>query len=376
MRCEREAAVDAWARRGAGAPLGRGLSAHVDGCAVCGPRVAEIEQTRGWFADDVGDPSEERHDQIRFALMAAARGGAAEAPPAVASTGRRRLIAGGVAAGVAAAAAFALVFGGADAPAPVAQPVVELEAGARGHVAGGAPDMRYALQEGAATFRVPHLEQGQRYRVMAGDGVVEVRGTVFRVVVERDRLEAVSVSEGHVVVSLEGGVVADLRAGSSWSRPAPVVAAAEPVAPEPEVVELAEAGRPPTAAPVEPEPPRSRRAARAGRPAPARVASTLRPPPPEVAVTPPGAVEAEFAAAWGRFRAGDVDGAARAFDQLLTAAGLPGARRADVLYWSAEAHMRAGRTDVAAARARTLVEGYPGAWRAEDARRLLDRAGR
>jgi hypothetical protein len=394
MGCDREETLLSWERSGAGAPCPPELEAHAEGCGTCGPRLREVLSTRGWFADlPGGELPERRHEQMRFALMAAAR----NAKPASEPRRTRRLplvVAGGLA--LAAAAALLLAFfvgsspeGGAPA---VASATVELEDGARGHVVPPPSDVSYRLIEGGARFDVPRQREGTHYRVRAGEAVVEVRGTRFRLVVEDGHLASARVSEGHVVVSIDGRKVADLRAGDAWRRPPDELAAA------PADDDMAQAGAPGAGASPSAGDPGDRgaepgdvgaldrRARAAGgdhRPdrgsaptaadrAAARGASVVRPEP-ELPPAPAGFdADAAFTAAWRTLRGGDAAGAARDFDALL-AADLDHARRADVLYWSAEAHARAGHRDVAIARANQLLRAYPHAWRVRDARLLLDR---
>lgn len=82
-------------------------------------------------------------------------------------------------------------------------------------------------------------------------------------------------------------------------------------------------------------------------------------------------VDRAFHEAWQLRRAGRNDEAARAFDALLARRGL-GARRADVLYWSARAHEASGRRQLAVQRLEKLVRAHPRAWHAADGRRRLE----
>src|SRR5262249_46323811 len=81
-------------------------------------------------------------------------------------------------------------------------------------------------------------------------------------------------------------------------------------------------------------------------------------------------IDAAFSDAWKLYHSGRADAAAYAFDALL-GRGL-GARQSDVLYWSARAHLEAGRPDRAARLLEQLLRQYPEAWHAPKARSLLD----
>jgi hypothetical protein len=66
-----------------------------------------------------------------------------------------------------------------------------------------------------------------------------------------------------------------------------------------------------------------------------------------------------FAAAWSALRNHRAAEAARGFDRLLESSELDASRRADVLYWSAQAHRGIGDVSVAERRCRELLEGSP-----------------
>lgn len=93
-------------------------------------------------------------------------------------------------------------------------------------VQGSLQEESVRLHQGRLEIRVAKLGANQRFRVLAQDGEVEVRGTVFEVTVEHERLVAVSVSEGVVSVRLHGEAPVWLEAGASWrAQPAAPVEA-------------------------------------------------------------------------------------------------------------------------------------------------------
>lgn len=83
-------------------------------------------------------------------------------------------------------------------------------------VQGSLQDEAVRLHQGRLEIRVAKLGANQRFRVLSEDAEVEVRGTVFEVTVEHERLVAVSVSEGVVSVRRHGEAPVWLEAGSSW----------------------------------------------------------------------------------------------------------------------------------------------------------------
>lgn len=83
-------------------------------------------------------------------------------------------------------------------------------------VEGDEADDRVRLREGTASFDVVPLGPGQRFRVIVGDGEVEVRGTSFDVVADHDRLSDVRVRHGQVAVRTKERPDILLEAGEQW----------------------------------------------------------------------------------------------------------------------------------------------------------------
>jgi TolA-binding protein len=239
----------------AGAPE---ISAHLEACASCraawaGTR-ALIELAREL---PVALPPPARREEVRTAVLAAAAGLAHR--PA-----RRAWRVPGVA-GAAAAAAVAGYLAIARSPAPEiahhAHGTVRPHPGARYLVRSVAPDEVVALGDGAIDVEVEPLHPGERFRVVVGDAVLEVRGTAFTATARAEHLIAVAVAHGQVdLVPALGaalGAPATLTAGQSWhaavgaapAAPAPPIATASPVPPAPPIA---------TASPVPPAPPVAR----------------------------------------------------------------------------------------------------------------------
>ena len=81
-------------------------------------------------------------------------------------------------------------------------------------------------------------------------------------------------------------------------------------------------------------------------------------------------VDARFHTAWQLLGAGHAAAAATALDGLL-GDKLDEARRADVLFWSAQAHATAGQLPRARERLETLLRDHPSSWHRADAEDLL-----
>ncbi len=206
---------------------------HLDGCAACrerraglaeaielarrlptiAPSGAELDQSRAELLTRVAD-LEERGGRGVWALFRR------EDPP----FGRGRVWPWALG-----AAAAALLIGLATVALRELDPpemqgrgsVVEIEPARFEHeltrsVQGSLQDEAVRLHQGRLEIRVAKLGANQRFRVLCEDGEVEVRGTVFQVTVEHERLVAVSVSEGVVSVRRHGEAPVWLEAGSSW----------------------------------------------------------------------------------------------------------------------------------------------------------------
>lgn len=88
---------------------------------------------------------------------------------------------------------------------------------------GGSAGETVRLYEGTVQLSVLPLPAGERFRVVVGDGEVEVRGTIFTVAAAADQLRSVTVQRGVVEVRTRGQGSVVLQAGDSWrsALPAP-----------------------------------------------------------------------------------------------------------------------------------------------------------
>lgn len=357
MSCPRLEQIEHWAREGSETPLPADLGEHVEGCVICADRSREIAEPRRWLASlPVHHIDERRRSEIRFALMSAVRRSAAPADGG--SPSRRRawtVVAALAVTAAAAAAVLVLTWPGAPSPAsPSAAPrthaVVRGEEGADLRQVRPAPDELYRLSDGSAWFRVARLERDERFVVRAGDAMVEVRGTRFHLDVDDGKLATAQVTAGRVRARFDDGRVVDLRAGQRWDRP-PSLPADRMATVAPDV--STNSGAENRVADLPPHAPGVRE--------PLAIATTGH--------------DRAFRNAWQMLRAGRVVEAAAALDQLAAEPGLEPERRSEVLYWAAQAHLRAGHTEAARARALRAIEAAPRGWHAGDATRLLERVG-
>lgn len=220
---------------------------------------------------------------------------------------------------------------------------------------GTAPDEIVRLREGSITVEVSPLGEGERFRVIVGDGEVEVRGTAFDVTAVEDRLVEVRVLHGVVDVRPEGRPQVTLTAGMRWSagdEPDGVQTAAVDESPHGGDEARAERpARPTRDAEAAPTPAGDRAPQdREANDAPAEDEPTAAPP-----ATDPAA--AWFTAGYAALQRGDVDIAQRALGRVMQEAPeSPFAE--DATYWAIVAHQRAGSTDAAREAAERFVDRY------------------
>lgn len=96
-----------------------------------------------------------------------------------------------------------------------------------------APDEVVRLRSGTLELDVSPLSRGERFRVLAGAGEVEVRGTRFQVSVSDDQLRSVHVVHGAVEVRQSSHLLALVTAGQAWhaegAAPSPPAVTGHPV---------------------------------------------------------------------------------------------------------------------------------------------------
>ncbi len=251
----------------------------------------------------------------------------------------------------------------------------------------GVNDEVVRLRSGRVSVEVERLAADQRFRVVAGDGEVEVRGTAFDVVVVDDRLDGVVVHHGLVLVRLAGAPVAEVAGGMRWTRAAglervavlsPTPAATPPLEPTPPPPPSPEPGPIPTPAPgpaPTPSPAPTLAPGRAPTPAVARDpdASPIAPSPtdaPTVVEPAPSATEHDFQRGRAALRDGDFVAAAERFEAAITAD--PTAPLAeDARYWRGVALARAGRDVQARAALEDFLVRHPRSFHAGRAALVL-----
>ncbi len=392
------------------------LPAHVATCPSCRARREALARAPAllrtqWAVAELSDPALARTGAALMAAVARegapAQGAAPQRAPWIAAAAAALLLIAGASAWWATTApegarapSSAVHAASEHTPATARRArVVASSAGARLEhsltqldPAPGAPTTAAALEEevirlrdGRVRLEVAPLSPVQRFRVVAGDGEVEVRGTVFEVRVAADRLTAVQVDEGVVVVRVGAEPAVWLRAGERWARaPEPAAERAAPPAtrrarPRPPSLAAAptttddddDDDRAAPSATAAPAALPDAGAAASGPTAPAPVtppdAGTTAAPPDAAATAPlassaPAAVDVpaahqHFRSGWGHLRAHAPATAARAF---ATAERLAGADplAADAGYWRAAALVQAESAHAEAA-LRSFLARYP-----------------
>lgn len=279
--------------------------------------------------------------------------------------GTRPLWIWGSLAGAAAAAAVAIVIGVRSTPpaevppsaiAQVYRGTVRAHEGARFERVSGVPDEVVRLFEGKVSVDVDPLREGERFRIVVGDGEVEVRGTSFDVVAVGDALESVLVDHGVVDVKPGSRPAVVLLDGQRWDARSSDGGEGEP---------------------TEATPPRALKElpARAAQPAP-QAPSPPAPIPsapsePEVKHAAPSLPMAEhFDRGWTQLREGRFGEAARTFEEAL--AKYPSDPLAeDASFWRGVALARAKRSQDAARALAAFIDAYPTSPRAGEASVML-----
>ncbi len=289
------------------------------------------------------DPGREQIEEMRTAVLATM------APPRRRSWSHAGWLLG---AGLAvAAAATVVVMGRVPAPPRDHGEVVPIGA-AEFARSSPVPDEVVRLTDGGLHVAVSPLAAGERFRIVVGDGEVEVRGTQFDVFAHGDHLTRVAVVHGRVEVRSNGAFTV-LGAGETWEPPRIAEVIPEQ---EPRMEPL----------PVSP-PPRAPAASAASRPKrPAPPAAPHAPAP----VAGPSEAERAFHRGWEALQGGDPAAAATAFDQVLQIDPASSVAQ-DAAFWRAVADSRAGRADRARHGFTTFLAEYPASVRSGEAAVLL-----
>jgi TolA-binding protein len=378
------------------------LAAHLESCATCQAAWQSLAELRtlGQLLPSE-QPSDERRDAVRARLLYQAErlrqqsGGLASPPPWPARSTRWLPWLG-------LAAALLLVVGltwragrpfdrasqAAAALAPAAGPRAVSDAKAHASLRViDAADYQTRRQGGTEIVHLRHgrielsvrpLAIGERFLVAVGGSEVEVRGTLFAVSAEHDRLTAVQVSEGRVEVRPASGSPIQLTAGQAWTLPDAALAPSSPATDGPGVAPKVTDRSPsrsdgaPTARRVV-QPPGTQFASPAsdGRPG----AFAARPPQPGQpspggSAEPPAAkrgktaeplgspAERAFTSGFAALKLGQFAAAAADLDRAVALS--PGGNLAeDARFWSSVAWARAGKTREAAGRLRSFLAHHP-----------------
>jgi len=326
------------------------VGAHATECRRCGDEWAEIGALADAARRLAAPPAPpQRAEELRTALVSRE-----VAPP----TGRRAA-ATRVLVPLLAAAAVAVAWWGwpdRDVPPPAAPAQhghVLAHDGARYLVAGLPPDEIIRLVSGTVTVEVGGLAPGERLRVITGDAEIDASDAALDVAAAGDRLTAVRVMRGVVLLAAAGDAVV-LSPGMEW-RPS----VAKPPAPAPQ----------PPPAPAAPARARSRHARAIE--APAEIAA----PEPDagVPVAPPrierSVAQRDFDAGWAAIRAGAFARAADAFERAAAAGDWSVAE--DAAFWRAVALARAAEPADAAQAFARFLDDFPDSPRAGEASVML-----
>ena len=242
--------------------------------------------------------------------------------------------------------------------------------GARYVVVQPQPDEIVRLTQGTITVRVSPLKPNERFRVVVGDGHVEVKGTVFDVSANEDRLTHVRVISGIVVVRYENGPESTLLAGDTWQpRPAPPREERAGTPSQSRRSETSAKISTTTSTRLDTEMSRLRR--RRTTTAGSRHNNAHRFESQETERK--RSAEAAFRQGWGRLQDGDPAAAADAFEKSLTLSRAASVSE-DAAYWLGAAYSRAELPRKALVALDAFIEHYPSSPRLAEATLLMGRA--
>ncbi len=195
---------------------------HLNRCEHCAEQWSTFDKLADLGRDlPEPTPSAEKAEAVRATVLDSF----SEVPSTSVSSHRWRWVMGAIAASI---VTGLFVFSVLSTPSPSAiemnEPTV-FKATVHTHVAaqhfrtGSQPDEIVRLTKGTITVSVEPLKKGERFRVVTGDAEVEVRGTVFDVVVQDDRLLEVNVISGEVEVRPIEAPSVVLGPGERWLKP-------------------------------------------------------------------------------------------------------------------------------------------------------------
>ncbi|AKU91186.1 tetratricopeptide repeat protein [Vulgatibacter incomptus] len=336
----------------------RKLEEHLSSCASCAAtwsdwgRVDVLARQR-----TVLPVSSERRAMVLDAILATTAEPSASVSRA--SVERERpLWLWGALAGAAVAAAVAIVLVGRSDPPPAEPPVIATvyrgtvrpHDGARFVRVSSAPDEVVRLYEGTISVDVEPLRAGERFRVVVGDGQVEVRGTSFDVEAVGDALSSVKVEHGVVDVNPGSRPTVVLLDGQRWDAKSEGAAGSGAV-------------------PIRVESPSAKeRRGRAPPPVESETTAVSDPVPDE---PPPRSPMAElFDRGWTQLRSGRPREAAQTFEEAL--AKHPSDPLAeDAAFWRGVSLARAKRTQEASRALAAFIDAHPTSHRAGEASVML-----
>ncbi len=336
------------------------LVAHAMHCAVCAEKLRDIESliNLGRALPD-GAPTPDRADAVWSRILAS------ENTAGRSSRAGRRPI-------WAAAAAFVLILTGialaywrlGGRPAAEAPEVpktyrgwVDPRIGSVYSVVNAQPDEIIRFREGSLTVKVEKLGAKERFRVIVGDGEVEVRGTVFDVDAAGDRLVSVRVMNGEVVVRPDGRPTVVLHAGEAWSA----TEASPPPLESKDAREMISQSEAPKRNETE-----KHRAVTSKHPRPeAAVRGDVESPTPAVSLS-----EQAFNEGWRQFKRGQFSEAISSFENSYAADPRSGFAE-DSLFWKAVAEDRRGQARASAATLERFLNTYPRSLRSGEASAML-----
>ena len=353
------------------------IAAHIDSCLHCQNIRREVA-TLGAMARELPSPipEESRMRMVRSAVLTATAD--KQQRPRMLWQNRYAIaLLVLVAAGFVAAITWRnLVPATREEAVDVYRATVHNHGDARYILVEGQPDELVRLTRGTITVRVSPLHARERFRVIVGDSEVEVKGTVFDVTAENDRLIKVRVATGKVIVRHNEQGAETLVAGDQWVSASAQRSVTTPVADTEPDSSPASAPSPNTNATFEPQRASSAQVLNGvhqrNNSAKNKTAKKAVPSDGDSAGQAPGESTAEtaFRAGWQHLRNGDAEAATIKLQEACETVGAAAVAE-DASYWLGIAYSKSGKTQAAAKAFAGFVNRYPRSPRAGEAMAIL-----
>ena len=345
---------------------------HLESCEKCRSEWREIELFDQMGSElDFTAPDKNRLDQVRIGVFV----GVDERNGRSNFRNEKRIryaSAAAIAVLILAGLVLSLVSGvwDGDEPAQLVYRATVISTGDADYIIKSAqPDEVIELLNGKIQVEVSPLMPAERFRVIVGDSVVEVRGTVFDVSAEKNELIDVFVHEGKVEVIKPASTPVVLQTDDKWSEKHSVLQVAVIENKIPANNKITQTAKPEKKNNALKTLKSNHTPSISKRPTP-EVEKPLKPITKKFLPPTKDILQAEFEKGWLALKEGRYHSAASAFDRACNS-GIKSPLNEDAAYWRAVAYRYAGKTGSAEKSLRRFLSQYGFSPRAGEASVML-----